>query len=116
MVDTIKVLVKKVFGVGLRAETKTVGIIETDVPVKAISRGHSYWKKLVRNAVTTKNPGDKIHSINVLAVPVDGAHIVVTLTQIRKGLVPGKPVTRGGKPIGVPMVRKTMATLRRDNR
>lgn len=114
MTETIKILVKKMYSAGVRKETKTIGLIDTEVPVSAISRAHSAWKRMIKRSVIQKNPGENIQSVNILAQPVDGAHVVVTLHETTKGFIPGRPVTRGGKLIGGPDVKKTLATLRRN--
>lgn len=89
-----------------------VKVVDTDVDALLLDRHPSQWKELVKNAVMAESPG-KIEAMNILASPIDGAQVCVTLGIVKKEFTVGKPVTRGGRPIERPITRRTMTSVKR---
>jgi hypothetical protein len=97
---------------GVVQSSEKVGTVEIDIDVSQLSRVGN-WKKMVREAVG-KAHVQPIEAINVLAQPLDGCHVSVTLGLAAKGFGRSKkPVARGGKPIAPPQKRRTMPGVAR---
>jgi len=112
--ETIKVLVYKRWNRGGQQGSSHIGTVETGLPVEQLTR-IGEWKKEIKRLLGKEYPGETIESINVLHNNKAG-HVSVTLAQVVKKYIPGKPVTIGGRPIVQPQPRRTMASVARSKK
>jgi len=107
----MKIVIYKRWRKGTQEGSSPVGTIEIDLPATALKDPRSGWREKVAQEVSKMG---RVEAISTIHSHAEGFHVVVTLAGETKRLrQPGKPVTRGGRPIESPRQRRTLETLKR---
>lgn len=94
-----KVIVYRRWKIGPGQEgTAEVGILELDITAWELTRVHGWKRRLMEHIEHVIRMG-KPEAVNVLAQPIKGCHVAVTLQLEKQELGRRKPITRGGRPI-----------------
>ena len=110
-----KVIVYKRWRKGKVEGTNKMGTLELDINVGELRRVRG-WRRHLKAQIEKDLRMGNVEAINVLAQPVDGCHVTVTLQLDKPGFERKKPVTRGGRPIEGPIPVRTARRVARGNR
>jgi hypothetical protein len=87
--------------------------IVLNVPKVELERGRTWRTSLDEQLRVVGIQREEVISVSILAEPVHGCDVAVTLSPKVPPVQRKHPVTRGGRPIEDPRLRRTRATIRR---